>query len=870
MKSSVIREAFLDYFERKGHQRVPSASLVPGNDPTLLFTNAGMVPFKNVFLGAEQRSYRLAASVQRCLRAGGKHNDLDNVGYTARHHTFFEMLGNFSFGDYFKQEAIEYAWEFLTQVLKLSPQKLWITVYEEDHEAADIWLNKIKVDPKRFSRCGKDSNFWSMGDTGPCGPCSEIFYDHGPDIKGGPPGSPDEDGDRYVEIWNLVFMQFDRSTDGTMTPLAKPCIDTGMGLERISAVMQGRHSNYDIDIFQALIKAAVALSPNKDTTNPSYKVLADHIRATSFLIADGVKPSNEGRGYVLRRIIRRACRHAHQLGCADDMFHQLVPTLVEQMGVAYPELVQTQHHIIHVLSQEEQQFARTLRQGLQILDDEIKSLSKKSGTKEIPGEIVFRLYDTYGFPVDLTADIARERGLTLDMPGFNHHMELQRERARSASSFQSHRETIATQTSSEFIGYDHLQKSSKVLELFKDGQRVDSLAEGESGVVVTHQTPFYPESGGQVGDQGLITSDKMLFVVTDTQSQGDCILHIGQVQQGFLAAESQVHLQVDAKKRQSTALNHSATHLLHSALRHVLGEHVVQQGSLVAPDRLRFDFSCDKPLTTDQLMAVEALVNVHVRANHPVETHLMSLEKAKESGAMCLFGEQYDEEVRVLEMGPFSMELCGGTHVHRTGDIGLFKITHQAAVASGVRRLEAVTGQAAIELAQSQERCLLNLAQTFKVSPDQVLDKIFGQIEINKQLEKSIEQLKRSLGSYVGLELIQSATDIHGVKYICGMVKEIDKDDLRPLVLDLKQRIESVVILLAVPTEGAASLIAGVGRSLQPQLSAQDLLYWVTGQLGGKGGGKTDLAQGSVPSAENLGKILEESHNFVKNKLKIK
>ena len=721
MTSNELRQAFLEYFRDKQHEVVASSPLVPGNDPTLLFTNAGMVQFKDVFLGTEKRSYIRAATSQRCVRAGGKHNDLENVGYTARHHTFFEMLGNFSFGDYFKRDAIQYAWDFLTETLGLAPERLWVTVYEDDDEAADIWLKEMKIDPERFSRLGEKDNYWSMGDTGPCGPCSEIFYDHGADVAGGPPGSPDEDGDRYVEIWNLVFMQFDRSSGGVMTPLPKPSVDTGMGLERIAAVMQGVHTNYDIDLFKNLINAVASTLGVKSDGSNSLNVIADHIRACSFLICDGVLPGNEGRGYVLRRIIRRASRHGKKLGANDAFFYKLVAPLAREMGDAYPELAKGQAHIEKVLEKEEKRFAETLDQGMEILESAIAGLK---GT-EIPGDVAFKLYDTYGFPVDLTADIARERGLSVDQSGFEAAMSGQRDRARAASKFSAASgDAIATDAESEFLGYEGTDGSSKIVALFKDGVAVDKLANGDDGAVVLSATPFYAESGGQIGDAGLLASEAKIFNVADTQRSGKAIVHFGLVEEGDLKLGDDVEAIVDAERRQATRLNHSATHLMHAALRSVLGDHVQQKGSLVTPDKLRFDFSHLEGVTNDELQAIEDIVNEQVRLNVAAHTDVMSYDDAIESGAVALFGEKYGDKVRVLNFGDFSVELCGGTHVDRSGDIGIFKITSEGGVASGVRRIEAVTGKGALEWVDQQQKSLQEIAAVLKSQPDQIGNKV--------------------------------------------------------------------------------------------------------------------------------------------------
>ncbi|MBD3669471.1 MAG: alanine--tRNA ligase, partial [Gammaproteobacteria bacterium] len=747
MKSAEIRTAFLEYFRSKGHEVVPSSPLVPANDPTLLFTNAGMVQFKETFLGQEQRPYDRATSVQRCVRAGGKHNDLENVGYTARHHTFFEMLGNFSFGDYFKRDAIVYAWEFLTEVAKLPADKLWVTVYETDDEAYDIWAEEVGIPTERLIRIGDkpgggSDNFWQMGDTGPCGPSTEIFYDHGEDVFGGPPGSPDEDGDRYIEIWNLVFMQFDRDSSGTLNPLPKPSVDTGMGLERIAAVLQGVHSNYEIDLFQNLIKAIADLAGTKDLENNSLKVIADHIRACAFLVTDGVIPSNEGRGYVLRRIIRRALRHGNQQGFKQAFFYKLVAPLIQEMGEAYPELVKARGQVERVLQQEEERFAETLEQGLQILEQDIKDLKGKV----IPGETVFRLYDTYGFPVDLTNDIARERDLSLDMEGFDREMAAQRERARAASQFAGHYdERVQVEGQSAFTGYEHLDDRGTITALYVDGQSAVSVTEGSDALVVLDNTPFYAESGGQVGDTGELVDGETVFQVKDTQKQGNAIVHIGTLVKGRLGKGDKVEARVDTQRRRDIVYHHSATHLMHAALRQVLGEHVQQKGSLVSPDRLRFDFSHFEALTSEELERIEAMVNEQIRANHDVETRIMDLEAAKASGAMALFGEKYADKVRVLSMSDFSVELCGGTHVRRTGDIGLFKILSEGGVAAGVRRIEAVAGAQAFKWMEQGEERLKLVAEMVKAGRDDVTDRVAQLVEKNRKLEKELEQLKSKL-----------------------------------------------------------------------------------------------------------------------------
>ncbi|HFD80583.1 MAG TPA: alanine--tRNA ligase, partial [Gammaproteobacteria bacterium] len=818
MSTNDIRTTFLEYFRGKDHEVVPSSPLVPANDPTLLFTNAGMVQFKDVFLGREKRRYVRAASAQRCVRAGGKHNDLENVGYTARHHTFFEMLGNFSFGDYFKREAIHYAWEFLTGTLGLPPERLWVTVFEEDDEAADIWLKEIGVDPARFSRIGskpggkryESDNFWSMGDTGPCGPCSEIFYDHGPEIPGGPPGTPEEDGDRYIEIWNLVFMQYDRDASGEMRPLPKPSVDTGMGLERLAAVLQGVHSNYDIDLFRHLIRAAAELTGCDDLGDKSLRVIADHIRACAFLIVDGVIPSNEGRGYVLRRIIRRAIRHGHRLGRREPFFYRLVAPLAEIMGDAYPELPRARSQVEQVLEQEELRFAETLDHGMKLLEEAIAGLEGKT----IPGETVFRLYDTYGFPVDLTADIARERGLALDMEGFERAMEAQRERARAASQFSmAQGEGLAVEGRTEFTGYEREQDQARVSALFRDGRAVEQLQAGDEGVVVLDHTPFYAESGGQVGDQGLLRSEEAEFQVADTRKQGEgVIVHVGQLRKGTLKTGDRVEALVDRERRQAIRLNHSATHLLHAALRQVLGEHVQQKGSLVGPDRLRFDFAHFQPLTEDELQRVEALVNREIRANAEVQTRVMAVDEAMEAGAMALFGEKYGERVRVLSIGDFSIELCGGTHVRRAGDIGLFKIVSESGIASGVRRIEAVTGDAALRYVAETERQLAEVGGLVKGSREDAVSKVGQLLERSRTLEKELETLKAKLASSQGSDLADRARDIGGIKVVAARLDGADNKVLRETVDQLKNKLGAAAVVLASVNGDKVALVAGVTK----------------------------------------------------------
>ena len=865
LKSSAeIRKAFLDFFHDKQHEIVASSSLVPGNDPTLLFTNAGMVQFKDVFLGNEKRAYTRATTSQRCVRAGGKHNDLENVGYTARHHTFFEMLGNFSFGDYFKREAIQYAWEFLTEVLKLPEEKLWITVFDEDAEAEDIWLKEMKVSPERFSRIGAKDNFWSMGDTGPCGPCSEIFYDHGEAIPGGPPGTPDEDGDRYIEIWNLVFMQYDRDAEGTLNPLPKPSVDTGMGLERLAAILQDGHSNYDIDLFQALIKAVAKLADTKDFQNNSLKVIADHIRSCSFMIIDGVIPSNEGRGYVLRRIIRRAIRHGHKLGVRDSFFYKVVATLVEQMGEAYPELTKMQAQVEKVLKQEEVRFAETLDSGLVILEQAISELSGS----EIPGETVFKLYDTYGFPFDLTADIARERNLTVDKKGFDTAMDAQRERARSVKSFSAdYAKSINVEGATEFTGYSLLRDNGNVIALFKEGEAVEQLNEGEQGMLVLDHTPFYAESGGQVGDQGELVSDAGVFTVTDTQKQGDVFAHIGTVTKGSIKVGNEYDACVEESERQQIAEHHSATHLMHAALRDVLGEHVQQKGSQVDTERLRFDFSHFEPITQEQLSQIEALVNTHIRCNHDVETNVMSQDEAIASGAMALFGEKYGDSVRVLDMGGFSIELCGGTHVQRTGDLGIFKIISETGVAAGVRRIEAVAGSKAMEWVEHGEEALTNIAALVKGKRDDVAQKVELLLAQNRKLEKELDKLKGKMASSQGSDLASQAEDIGGIKVLAVKLEGADVKVLRETLDQLKNKLGDSAVVLAAVDGDKVSIVAGVSKSKTKIIKAGDLVNVVAEKVGGRGGGRPDMAQAGGTNPDGLDAALKLVPDWVREQI---
>ncbi|MBP6809257.1 MAG: alanine--tRNA ligase, partial [Chromatiaceae bacterium] len=813
MKSSAeLRASFLDFFAAHGHQVVPSSPLVPANDATLLFTNAGMVQFKDVFLGRDRRPYHRATSTQRCVRAGGKHNDLENVGYTARHHTFFEMLGNFSFGDYFKHSAILYAWEYLTQVLVIPPERLWVTVFQDDDEAAAIWLDEIGVDPARFSRCGEKDNFWSMGDTGPCGPCSEIFYDHGPQVPGGPPGSPDADGDRYIEIWNLVFMQFDRDVSGKLTPLPKPSVDTGMGLERLAAVMQGVHSNYEIDLFVKLIDAAAQATGAPDRESKALRVIADHIRSAAFLIVDGVTPGNEGRGYVLRRIIRRAIRHGYQLGQAEPFFFELVAPLAAEMGDAFPELTKAQERVAHVLRLEEERFAETLEQGMRILEQAIGGLAGAV----IPGKTVFKLYDTYGFPLDLTADIARERGLTLDTAGFDREMARQKERARAASHFSAGAgAALRLEGETCFTGYEHLDDLAHVLGIYRGEETVEVLSAGDEGILVLDQTPFYAESGGQVGDRGWLTGEGVRLTVLNTQKLGgDVFGHVCRVEAGELHVGDKLEAKVDAERRRATALNHSATHLMHAALRHILGDHVQQKGSLVDPERLRFDFSHFEPVSREQLRAIERLVNQEIRENHPVETRLMTLEDAKATGAMALFGEKYADQVRVLRMGDFSTELCGGTHARAVGDIGLFKILGESGIASGVRRIEATTGAQALAAVEADEERLLRLASLVKGSREDLDDKVAALLERAKRLEKELADLKAKAASAAGQDLADQAEEMGGIKVLAARLDGADAKALRDALDRLKDKLGSAIILLAAESEGRVSLVAGVTKDL--------------------------------------------------------
>ncbi|HEU5397861.1 MAG TPA: alanine--tRNA ligase [Gammaproteobacteria bacterium] len=873
MTSNDIRTSFLEFFKSKGHTVVASSPLVPANDPTLLFTNAGMVQFKDVFLGRDKRDYSRAASSQRCVRAGGKHNDLENVGYTARHHTFFEMLGNFSFGDYFKKDAIQYSWELLTKVWKLPADRLWVTVYETDDEAYNHWLKDVGVPKERIVRIGdkpggqkyQSDNFWQMADTGPCGPCSEIFYDHGESVAGGPPGSKDADGDRYIEVWNLVFMQFDRSAEGVLTPLPKPCVDTGMGLERITAVLQHVHSNYEIDLFRKLIDAAAQVTGAKDKQSPSLRVIADHIRACAFLITDGVLPSNEGRGYVLRRIIRRAIRHGYKLGMEKPFFHKLVKALDAEMGGAYPELHKAAGHVDKVLLQEEERFAETLDQGMRLLDAAIKNLKGKT----LSGETIFKLYDTYGFPADLTNDIARERGLSLDMAGFEKEMEAQKNRARAASNFGAdYGQDVAIDAETRFTGYEHLKDQGKVVALFRGKDAVQKLAAGEQGMVVLDHTPFYAESGGQVGDQGLLKTVDAEFKVADTQKRGGgAHAHLGSVTKGEIKVGDTVEALVDPALRAATVLNHSATHLLHAALRQVLGTHVTQKGSLVAPDRLRFDFSHYQAVTPEELARIEDLVNAEVRRNEAADVREMGYDEAIKFGAMALFGEKYGDVVRVMKFGDFSTELCGGTHVHRTGDIGLFKIVSEGGVAAGVRRIEAVTGAGALTYVNGLQKIVRQIEDTVRAGPEDVVAKTQQLLERNKQLEKQLAQLSGKLAANRGDELVSQAVAVGPAKLLAAKVDGVDGGALRDLLDQLKNKLGSGVIVLGAANEGKVSLIAGVTQDLTAKVKAGELVNMVAQQVGGKGGGRPDMAQAGGTDPSKLDAALKSVPEWVKGKL---
>ncbi|EFJ3794128.1 alanine--tRNA ligase [Escherichia coli] len=868
-----IRQAFLDFFHSKGHQVVASSSLVPHNDPTLLFTNAGMNQFKDVFLGLDKRNYSRATTSQRCVRAGGKHNDLENVGYTARHHTFFEMLGNFSFGDYFKHDAIQFAWELLTSEkwFALPKERLWVTVYESDDEAYEIWEKEVGIPRERIIRIGDNKgapyasdNFWQMGDTGPCGPCTEIFYDHGDHIWGGPPGSPEEDGDRYIEIWNIVFMQFNRQADGTMEPLPKPSVDTGMGLERIAAVLQHVNSNYDIDLFRTLIQAVAKVTGATELSNKSLRVIADHIRSCAFLIADGVMPSNENRGYVLRRIIRRAVRHGNMLGAKETFFYKLVGPLIDVMGSAGEDLKRQQAQVEQVLKTEEEQFARTLERGLALLDEELAKLSGDT----LDGETAFRLYDTYGFPVDLTADVCRERNIKVDEAGFEAAMEEQRRRAREASGFGAdYNAMIRVDSASEFKGYDHLELNGKVTALFVDGKAVDAINAGQEAVVVLDQTPFYAESGGQVGDKGELKGANFSFVVEDTQKYGQAIGHIGKLAAGSLKVGDAVQADVDEARRARIRLNHSATHLMHAALRQVLGTHVSQKGSLVNDKVLRFDFSHNEAMKPEEIRAVEDLVNAQIRRNLPIETNIMDLEAAKAKGAMALFGEKYDERVRVLSMGDFSTELCGGTHASRTGDIGLFRIISESGTAAGVRRIEAVTGEGAIATVHADSDRLSEVAHLLKGDSNNLADKVRSVLERTRQLEKELQQLKEQAAAQESANLSSKAIDVNGVKLLVSELSGVEPKMLRTMVDDLKNQLGSTIIVLATVAEGKVSLIAGVSKDVTDRVKAGELIGMVAQQVGGKGGGRPDMAQAGGTDAAALPAALASVKGWVSAKL---
>ena len=866
MKSAEIRQKFLDYFAARDHEIVSSSSLVPANDPTLLFTNAGMVQFKDVFLGDEKRERVRATSSQRCVRAGGKHNDLENVGYTARHHTFFEMLGNFSFGDYFKREAIQFAWEFLTEELGLPADRLWVTVYQDDDEAADIWLNEMKVDSERFSRLGEKDNFWAMGDTGPCGPCSEIFYDHGPDVAGGPPGSPDEDGDRYIEIWNLVFMQFERKADGSMTPLPKPSVDTGAGLERVAAVLQHVHSNYEIDLFAELISDIAQITGTADLQNNSLRVIADHIRSCAFLVVDGVTPSNEGRGYVLRRIIRRAVRHGYRLGVKEVFFYKIAASLARVMGEAYPELLERQAYVEKTLNEEEQQFARTLENGMTILE---KAIGELSGSV-IAGETVFKLYDTYGFPVDLTADIAREHNLTLDMPGFEAAMEIQRDQARAASNFSAvEKLDLDGLEKTVFSGYASLQSEAQIVGIFSPAnEKLDIVPANSEVLIVLDTTPFYAESGGQIGDAGLLESDEARFEVSDTQKQSDIFIHKGRLTSGKLKIGDSVRALVAGNDRAAITLNHSATHLMNAALRSVLGDHVLQKGSLVEADRLRFDFSHGAPVSAEEIRRIEEQVNVEILANSEVSKEVMPIEAARSKGALALFGEKYGEEVRVVSMGgDYSVEFCGGCHVDRTGDIGLFKIVSESGISAGVRRIEAVTGHGALALIEREQDVLREASSLLKTGTDNLLDKLSGLLSQNKALEKRLAQLKAQMAASAGDDLGSRAVELAGIKVLVANLEGFNPKSLRDTVDQLKNKLGDSVIVLACAAEGKVNLVAGVSKALTDRIKAGELVNMVAEQVGGKGGGRPDMAMAGGSQPENLSVALESVQPWLEARL---
>ena len=862
--SNELRRAFLDYFRGQGHEEVASSSLVPGNDPTLLFTNSGMVQFKDVFLGADQRSYTRAVTAQRCVRAGGKHNDLENVGYTARHHTFFEMLGNFSFGDYFKREAIAFAWEFLTRHMGLPRDRMWITVFREDDEAAEIWRRDIGIDPARIVRCGEKDNFWSMGDIGPCGPCSEIFYDHGPEVAGGPPGSPDEDGDRFVEIWNLVFMQFNRDADGNMSPLPKPSVDTGMGLERAAAVLQGVHGNYEIDLFQRLIGRAAELTAARDRNDQSLRVIADHIRSCAFLIVDGVHPSNEGRGYVLRRIIRRALRHGHRLGMRDPFFHLLAADLEAEMGAAYPELGEQRSVVERVLRQEEERFALTLDQGMRMFEEQMVSFSGNV----VPGEVVFRLYDTFGFPEDLVADVARERGLTVDHAGFRREMEAQRERARAGSRFGAvHERGPEVDVASEFIGYERLRDRATVIGLYADGQPVEALAPEDLGVVVLERTPFYPEGGGQVGDRGVLRGPGWCFDVSDTRSSAHAIVHHGVSTEGEVRLGDEIDAAVDEDARRATARNHSATHLLHAALRTVLGSHVQQRGSLVAPDRLRFDFSHFEPVGAEARGEIERLVNTWILDNVEVRTETMRLDDALKRGALAFFGEKYDSKVRVLAIGEVSVELCGGTHVARSGDVGLFKIVAESGIAAGVRRIEALTGTGALEWVDTLEKREARVMTLVKAESVNLEERVEEVVARAHESERELRKLRRLLAEHEGHVLYGKARDVGGLQVIAERCEAVGPQALREMLDRVRSRMDRGLVVLGSVDGEKVNLVAGVSRDLTDRIQAGPLINFVAGQVGGRGGGRPDMAQAGGNQPSNLDPALDSVAAWVRDRL---
>jgi len=863
LSTAQVRRAFIEFFANQGHQSVSSSSLIPHDDPTLLFTNAGMNQFKDVFLGAEKRNYSRAVSSQRCVRAGGKHNDLDNVGYTARHHTFFEMLGNFSFGDYFKADAIKFAWRFLTEELNLPKEKLLVTVYSEDDDAYNIWLNEIGVPAQKIIRIATSDNFWSMGDTGPCGPCSEIFFDHGEHIWGGPPGSPEEDGDRFIEIWNLVFMQFNRQANGDMEPLPKPSIDTGMGLERISAILQNVHSNYEIDLFQELIKSAAQIVGSNDLEHKSLRVIADHIRSCSFLICDGAMPANEGRGYVLRRIIRRAVRHGYRLGAKDIFFFKLVAQLCEQMGEAYPELVEQRVVIEKVLRVEEEQFSRTLERGMNLLNDALAGMTDKT----VPGALVFKLYDTYGFPADLTADVARERGFKIDEAGFEQSMQAQRQRAQQSSNFGAdYNDIVKVESETIFTGYEVQQQNSQVVAIVCGNQSVSEVCDEQDVLVFLNSTPFYAESGGQAGDNGTLSGENATVDVTDTVKVGNAFAHKGKLT-GRLALGDTVLAQIDAEKRQATKLNHSATHLLHASLRKVLGDHVSQKGSLVDSDKLRFDFSHFEAVSDQQLLLIEQMVNQQSRMNNPLTTQLMNIDDAKASGAMALFGEKYDDQVRVVSMGDFSTELCGGTHVDSTGDIGLIKIVSESGIASGVRRIEAITGERALNYVQQQQARIAEMAAVLKVEPANLSDRLKVLQHSNKELEKKTQQLEHKLNSQKGADVLSRAVEINGVKVLVTEMPGVEAKSLRTILDDLKNQIGSGIVCIGTSSQDKVSLIAGVTSDLTAKVRAGELVNFVAAQVGGKGGGRPDMAQAGGSQPENLAKALDSVNNWVKDRV---